>query len=70
LSAKTLQGAVYLRYFLVALPHVDEMSSSDTDHGTITRTPHKESHSLGIPINPSLNAEIILIAIAFCNGLE
>jgi hypothetical protein len=70
LLAKTLQGAVYLCYFLVALSHIDKMSSSDADHRAISGTPHKESHSLGISIDPSLNAKIILIAIAFCNGLE
>ena len=61
---------MYLRNFYVTSTHVDQMSPSDTHHQTLSRTPHKESHSLWISINTSLNVELILIAIAFCNGLE
>jgi hypothetical protein len=67
---KPLQAAMYLGNFFVTLSHTDEMSTSDTDHWALSRTPHIESHSLGVPINSSLNAELILVAIAFCNRLE
>lgn len=61
---------IYLCNIFVTLSHVDEMSPPNTDHWSRSRTPHKESHSLGVTINPSLNVELILVAVAFCNRLE
>lgn len=69
-NTRIWQAIMYLCNCNVTLTHVDQTCPSDTDHRTLGRTPHKESHSLGISINPSLNVELILVTVAFCDWLQ
>jgi hypothetical protein len=65
-----LYAITYLCNCKVNLAQVDQMRPSYADHRTLGRTPHEESHSLGIPINPNLNVELILVTVAFCDWLK